>query len=96
MVNYTSIKKFSLWRAHYYFADSNNKTADEVFARHGLKVKRVRNPVSQGSEYMVVRCSVRKKDIPLFEKCMVELVNEMLLTDRSDYCAYCMEVEQWK
>lgn len=78
--------------AEYAFFDLPEYKADHIFIQHKLPVKFLRDYGSTGYDYYIVLCRVKVEDAPVFEQCMEELHNAMLICGRRDYDAFCNEI----
>lgn len=92
MNNYVKIDKFSPFREYFFYVDCRKLLADDVFISNGLSVKFHADYRLDGFEFIWVYCSVRRRDVPLFKKCMKELYNKLLILGYTNYDKFCKEV----
>lgn len=90
--NYYCIRKRS-WRYRYFFfLDVKKYFADNLFIRHQVRVFFMEELRKQGTDYMMIFCKVRKKDVGRFQEALEELKNKMLLMGYPDYPEFCEEI----
>lgn len=82
---YLYMNCFSIFYARFAFLDTSDYLADRLFAKHQVRVRFGREFVNPSSEYRVITCKVRKKDVPQFQAALAELPNKMLLLGHYDY-----------
>lgn len=78
--------------AEYAFFDLPKHMADPIFVKHKLPVIVLRDLGRVGCDYFIVICRVKAEDVPMFEQCMKELRNAMLVCGRRDYDDFCAEM----
>lgn len=66
--------------------------ADHIFIQPKLSVEFLKDYGSTGYEYFIVMCRVKREDVRLFEQCMAELRNAMLVCGHNDYDNFCAEM----
>lgn len=93
MKNYVKIRTLSPLTNLYFFVDTPKYLADQLFIKHKVRVNFKKGEFRRkGDKYVVVECTVRKKDTGRFIAALDELPNKMLLLGYDDYEAYCNEV----
>jgi len=81
------------WRRSYAYVDTAGHRADKIFIRAELPVRFSRKEMGRdGTDYVVVFCSVKKQDERRFLKCMADLERAMIMEGRKDYPGFCAEV----
>lgn len=89
-VNNFPIKPRVPWRSIFAFVDTADYRADDIFLRAKLPVRFLRDEVVfDGNEYVIVFCSVRKKDRMRFLECMADLERAMIMEGHADYTYFC-------
>ena len=78
--------------AEYAFFDLPEYKADHIFIQHKLSVKSLKDLGRAGYDYFIIICRVKSEDAELFEQCMAELRNVMLVCGRRDYDDFCAEM----
>lgn len=91
MKNYIRLKSSRKY-AEYVFFDLPEHKADHIFVKHKLPVIFIRDLGRAGYDYFIVICRIRAEDISVFEQCMKELCNAMLICGRRDYDDFCAEM----
>ena len=82
----------SLLRAEFFYFDTPDYQADEIFRRHNIMPKFYEEYQSPNSEYVIIRCKISRREIHLFYVCMEELARKMRLCGHPDYESYCQSV----
>ena len=77
--NYILIQKH-LFRTEYFFADTEEYLADQLFVIEKIKVKFGKEYVKKGEKYILISCKVWNKDNSKFLKAMGKLRNKMLIS----------------
>ena len=95
MKNFFEVYSRNPLRQNYMYLDVPEYLADQIFIRHKLSVKfRKREYGHKDTDVRVIFCSVRKDECEVFEQCMDELYNAVLLTEHKDYAKTCEELVQ--
>ena len=92
MKNYVTFKTMSPLHVRYAFIDTAEYLADQLFIKHKVKVKFEGEFTKPRYPYIVVECSVRKKDRERFLDALEELPNKMILMGHPDYEEACKEI----
>ena len=88
MKNYIRFDR--LFRIRYMYFDTKDYLADSLFTKNKVKVDFHHGEYhKEGEPYIIIECSVRKKDKAAFEKSMDELRNKMALYKHNDYDDWC-------
>ena len=93
-MHYVKLFSASPFRAEFVYVDAPDYVADKLFIKHKVAVKfkdQMRRP---GDPYVIVFCSVRKKDIGKFTAAIDELPEEMRQYGYEDYMEYCNKYEE--
>lgn len=89
-MHYVKLLSVSLINDTYVFVDTPEYLADQLFIKHKVRVNFNKGEMKRpGGPYVVVFCTVRKKDTDRFLAAMDELPNKMLLLGHDDYTEYC-------
>lgn len=91
MKNYIRLKSRKGYAEYAYF-DLPEYKADHIFVKNQLRIKILNELGRAGYDYYIVVCRVKREDAELFEKCMAELRNAMLVCGRRDYDDFCAEM----
>lgn len=80
-------------KAAFAYVDTPDYKADRLFITHAVRVQFDRKGLSkEGSNYVIVFCKVRTRDVPKFKAALADLERKMLLEGHSDYPAFCEEL----
>lgn len=81
--NYIKIKNKIPFRSSFCFIDSIDYTSSEIFYNHNLYcIKFFKTEFhKKGSNFVIVRCSIFTKDIPIFKECMEHLRRKLEFLD---------------
>ena len=85
---YWTISKFSpraLFYDYFMYFDTTPYLADQLFARHKVRVCFEQEYSKEGSPYISIICHVRKKDVPRFLSALDDLKKSMILCGHPDY-----------
>ena len=92
MKNYIKLRNKIPFRSSFMYIDSKKYICDELFLDHEIYgVRFFKNELhKEGSELVLVTCSIFTKDIPKFEECMEHLRRkiEFLDYDMEEYDMY--------
>lgn len=91
MKNYIRLKSSRKY-VEYAFFDLPEHKADPIFIMHKLPVIFLRNLGRAGYDFFIVICRIKAEDTSVFEQCMKELRNAMLICGRRDYDDFCAEM----
>lgn len=84
-------KSFLSQRYEYIYFDTPEYLADAVFKKQNIASLKIKGEfVKEGSEYVVIRCSIAKRDENKFIKAMEELQKSMVLCNHKDYVEFCI------
>ena len=86
--NYIRLKNRIPFRSTFFFIDTIDYIADEIFFNHEFHTKVRLSPNEmhkRGSDFVIIRCTIFTKDIPIFEECMEHLRR------RIEFLGYDME-----
>ncbi len=89
--HYLRLKKFDPFHSYFAYFDVPEFLADELFIRHQVRVRFLREYMKDGEPYMIVMCRVRKRDEARFCEALEELPRKMLLWGYIDYPEYCAD-----
>ncbi|MDO4556138.1 MAG: hypothetical protein Q4B70_13480 [Lachnospiraceae bacterium] len=90
--NFWKMQDFSLFRVPYAYVDHQSFLADSLFMQRKIQVIFKKEMTKKDSQYCIVFCKVRKRDIEKFEDALEELKNKMLLMGYTDYPSVCDEI----
>lgn len=90
--NYFEVSTRSPFRAEFWYFDTQDYKADDIFAEMGVVPKFYQHMGREGSNYLIIRCRVLRRDVHRFEKAMERLRQKMLLTGNPDYDEFCDEI----
>ena len=76
----------------YAFFDLPERQANHIFILHKLSVVFLKEIGRSGFDYFIIVCRVKAEDKAVFEKCIEELRDTMLLCGRTDYDKFCAEM----
>lgn len=90
-MHYVKLRNRSLFRNMFVFVDVKGYIADQLFIKHMVNVSFMKDEMSRpGDEpYVIVFCTVRKKDTKRFLAALDELPEMMRLHGYKDYMEYC-------
>lgn len=88
--NYILIQKH-LFRTEYFFADTGEHLADQLFVNEKIKVSFRKEYVKKGEKYILISCKVWNKENSKFFKAMEKLRNKMALVGNTDYEKFCKD-----
>lgn len=88
--NYVLIQKH-LFRTEYFFADTGEYLADQLFVNEKIKVSFRKEYVKKGEKYILISCKVWNKENSKFLKAMEKLRNKMALVENTDYEKFCKD-----
>lgn len=74
--NYIRLKNRIPFRSTFLFIDTIDYISDEIFFNTGFHYKVKLSPKEfhkKDSDFVIIRCSIFTKDIPIFEECMKHL-----------------------
>lgn len=91
MKNYIRLESRKRY-AEYAFFDLPEYKADHIFIQHKLPVKFLKDLGRAGYDYFIIVCRVKAEDATVFEQCMAELRNAILVCGRTDYDDFCAEM----
>ena len=89
MKNYFRAETKNPVYANYVYVDTKEHLADTLFIRNKVYVKFEREYAKEGTDYVIIFCRVRKKDISKILKSFEDLGNKMALLGHSDYNEFC-------
>lgn len=93
MTDITYIKlKTSILNPRYelIYLDTPDYLADNIFVNYNIKSIKIKNEFQKNDEkYVIIRCSIKKKDYANFIIAMEELQNKMLLCGHREYPDFC-------
>lgn len=94
-MHYLKLKGASPFRAEFVYVDVPEYIADKLFIKHKVFVKFAKDQIRRpGDPYVIVFCSVRKKDVGKFTAALEELPEAMLQNGYEDYMEYCNKCEE--
>ena len=82
---YLPLEKPSLRYSYYMYLDVKPYLADQLFARHKVRVWFDEEYVKDGFPYTMILCHVRKKDMPAFLEALEDLKRSMIICGYNDY-----------
>ena len=82
---YLPLEKPSLRYSYYMYLDVKPYLADQLFARHKVRVWFDGEYVKDGFPYTMILCHVRKKDVPAFLEALEDLKRSMIICGYNDY-----------
>lgn len=89
-MHYLKLRSMSPFSNTYIFVDVKGYLADQLFIKHMVKVNFRKEEMHRpGDPYVIVFCSVRKKDTKRFLAALDELPEAMRLHGYKDYEDYC-------
>ena len=91
MKNFIRLKSRKQYAEYAYF-DLPEYKADHIFIKNKLPIKIHRELGRAGYDYFIILCRVKREQAELFEKCMEELRNAMLVCGHRDYDDFCEEM----
>ena len=95
--NYFILNNKSLFNRYTYlvYLDALGYSADRIFSKNGMsKIKFMREYYQLNKPYIVVTCKIKTKELDIFNKCMEELKNNLLIMGYRDYEDYCIEFKE--
>ena len=88
--NYIELNS-SVFRSNFAYFDLPDYLADSIFINHKIKINFGKEMHSDNEKYIIVFCSVRKRERALFLQCLDKLKNNMLICGNTDYPAFCQK-----
>lgn len=89
-MNFVKLRGLSAFRTEFVYVDIPEYVADQLFIKHKVRVHFKKGEMHRpGDPYVVVFCSVRKKDINRFMAAMEEMPEAMRQKGHEDYTEYC-------
>jgi len=82
---YVPIRRYSLRYSYYFYFDTKEYLADQLFIRHKVRVWYGKEFARPDSPYRFIFCHVRKQDVPEFLAALEELKKSMLICGYTDY-----------
>lgn len=92
--NYLSLEKLSIRYKFFCFIDTKEYLADVLFVKNQVKVHFQKEAHKSDTEYVVIICKVKKRDINMFKKSLEELKQKMVLMGHLDYECFCKDFYQ--
>lgn len=92
LINCKPISKFSLLNAYFIFVDTNEYLADGLFIKHQVRVHFGPEFSKPDSQYRIITCHVRKRDIHKFHAALQELQSKMIFLGYTDYADACSKI----
>lgn len=89
MANFMALDSRSVFSQWYAYIDIKEYAAGQIFKDKNVHVKYKNDYVKDGIAYCIVLCVVPKKQRELFEACMKELSNKIVLLGHPDYPMFC-------
>ena len=89
MKNYFRAETKNPVYANYVYVDTKEHLADTLFIRNKVYVKFEREYAKEGTDYVIIFCRVRKKEISKILKSFEDVDNKMALLGHSDYNEFC-------
>lgn len=87
-MNYIKLSSRLINQEYAYF-DVPDYYADNLIKQKNIKVKFISEMKKPDVPYIVIFCSVNKKDCAIFESAMVALEKKMLVCGYTDYLDFC-------
>ena len=79
-----------LFKIRYMYLDTPEYLADSLFIKHQVRVYYGKGEWHKpGEEYILIDCTIKRKDKKRFEDALGELNNKMLLCGHNDYEDFC-------
>ena len=91
--NYYRLDHFSFFSDLYMYIDTRDHLADPIFIRHMLPVRFIKHLSKEGTPYQIILCKAPKGRRNDFLSCMEALTRKMLLCGHTDYCSFCMDIQ---
>lgn len=90
-MHYIKLRSMSPFSNTFVFVDVKGYLADQLFIKHMVRVNFMKDEAHRpGDEpYVIVFCTVRKKDTKRFLAALDELPETMRLHGHKDYMEYC-------
>ena len=82
----------SPFSAEFFYFDVPDYKADDIFLEKGLYPRFFEEMSKDDSEYVLIRCRVKRRDRHKFVEAMNELARKMLLTGYPDYLDHAKEI----
>ncbi|MCR4740357.1 MAG: hypothetical protein K5886_08905 [Lachnospiraceae bacterium] len=89
MDNCIRIKSRSPFHYRFVFVDTHDHISFGIFTRNGLRIKKVKELVRDGSPFRLIICSIRKRDLGRFKEALDVLKRNALLLGYRDYDDMC-------
>lgn len=94
-MHYVKLFSASQFRAEFVYVDAPDYVADKLFIKHKVAVRFAKDQMRRpGDPYVIVFCSVSKKDIDRFVAAIEELPEAMRQNGYEDYMEYCNRCEE--
>lgn len=90
--NFIKTTDYSVFRNKYVFFDAKDRVSDALFTKLGIPVRIKKEYAHPDKRYVVVLCSIKKKDSLHFEQALNDLKNKLLLLGYRDYGCFCNEI----
>ena len=90
--NCIAIYRFLPFFRYFAYFDTDNNVAHPLFAKHKVRVRLCREFCKRGSDYKLVFCKVRRKDVHGFLNAINEMSNKMLIMGHVDYDNFCQSI----
>lgn len=87
--NHLPLERFSLCYRYYAFLDSADYLADQLFIKHKVRVKFLREYQKDGFDFLMIFCRIHKRDEAAFLDALNELPDKMVLCGHPNYPAQC-------
>jgi hypothetical protein len=91
--NFVRITTLNPFRFKFIFLDINSRISQPVFKQHGLDVHYDKRFLEKaGTAYVLIICTIAKRDFLKFMDCMLKLRNNALICGYNDYDKQCNAV----
>lgn len=90
--NYIKLKNYIPWRESYLYIDTAEYIIHNVFNREKINVKFGSKFVKENSKYIIVLCSIAKRDRDRFILALNEVMNNMPLLGYPNYHEECEKI----
>ena len=90
--NYKKLKGLALLTEQFMYVDvyENGKyLGDNILAKNRVSIRFTGDYCKNGTDYRLIFCRVRKKDVSKFLESMKELENKIALLGHTDYMDFC-------
>ena len=92
VMNYRRATKFPYIRLCFFYLDTQSHLADNLFKKHKIRAKLIRDLSADGDEYHIIVVTIPRRHRHGFEQVMRELRNKMLVCGHTDYVVNCLHI----